>query len=97
MRTAQRIALVLVLIGVPLYGYFFAQANRSVVALDLLATRVSEVSLWLVVWAAFTAGAAAAALLSFWAFIRVGGRHLRLRRRLTKLERAASGAEPADG
>ena len=89
------IVIALVLIVIPVYGYFFAEANRSVVALDLLATRFSEVSLWVVVWAAFTAGVAAAALVSLWAFALLGGRHLQVRRKLARAERtpAASGPE----
>ena len=55
MKQTRLVLLAIIVVGVPVYGYFFAQANRSVVALDLLATRVSELSLWLVVWGSFTA------------------------------------------
>lgn len=88
MKQARRIVIALVLIGVPVYGYLFAEANRSVVALDLLAARFSEVSLWVVVWAAFTAGVAAAALVSLWAFALLGGRHVQVRRQLTRAKLA---------
>ncbi len=89
MKQARLVVLALVVLGVPLYGYFFAQANRSVVALDLLATRVTEVSLWLVVWGAFTTGVLVAALVSLWALARLGGTHLRVRRELARLRKTA--------
>lgn len=92
MKQARLAVLALVVIGVPLYGFFFAQANRSVVALDLLATRVSEASLWLVVWSAFMTGVAAAALVSLWAFARLGGTHLRLRRELARTRKQTAPA-----
>ncbi len=95
MKQARRVVIALVVLGVPLYGFFFAQANRSVVALDLLATRVSEASLWLVDWGAFTAGVVAAALVSLWAFARLGGTHLRLRRELARSRKETSPAQEA--
>lgn len=93
MKQARLAVLALVVIGIPLYGFFFAQANRSVVALDLLATRFSEASLWLVVWGAFMAGVVATALVSLWAFARLGGSHLRLRRELARARKQTAPAQ----
>ncbi|MCP3987064.1 MAG: LapA family protein [bacterium] len=95
MKQARLVFLAIVIVGIPAYGYFFAQANRSVVALDLLATRVSELSLWLVVWGAFTAGILTAALVSLWAFARLGGTHLQVRRELARTRKQSTSTENA--
>lgn len=95
MKQARLVLLAIIVVGVPVYGYFFAQANRSVVALDLLATQVSELSLWLVVWASFTAGVVTAALVSLWAFARLGSTHLRTRRELSRARVEPAPAEEA--
>ncbi len=86
MKNARLVVLALVVLGVPAYGWWFADRNSVVITLDLLFTQVSEVSLWVIVWSSFGLGVGVSAVVSLWAFARLGATHMAQRRAAAKLE-----------
>lgn len=88
MRRLIPIALV---IGIAVYAALVAQRNPAPLSLDLVFYRVPEVQLWLLLFGAALAGAAAALVIVSWPYLRLRLLVRRQSRRITHLEQEVHG------